>query len=77
MAHLYTKTTGRPNQFMITTEELDKYFDEEDRYASLDAPSRLVIPYGPFIALAAIEATFLGSDSIWVLADFIVQAIIA
>ncbi|MEE2787371.1 MAG: prepilin peptidase [Myxococcota bacterium] len=75
-AQLYTRLTGRPNSFMLTTEELDKHFGEEDRYAHHDAPPRLVIPYGPFIALAALEATFLGSDSIWMLADLIVQAII-
>lgn len=57
---LYTRITGRAAGLTMTTEELDARFDEADRFA--DTRSRLVVPFGPFLALAALEALFFGAD---------------
>jgi leader peptidase (prepilin peptidase)/N-methyltransferase len=71
IARLYSKVTGRENELTRTTEELDAHFDEADRYAD-DLPGRLAVPYGPFLALAALEALFFGHHLIWDWADAIV-----
>ena len=71
IARLYTKVTGREDELTRSTEELDIHFDEADRYAD-DQPHRLAVPYGPFLALAALEALFFGHQLIWDWADAIV-----
>lgn len=73
LAGLYTRVTGRAAGLTLTTEELDARFDEADRFD--DDRSRLVVPFGPFLALAALEALFFGHDlldmvSRWILGGF-------
>lgn len=60
VAALYTRVTGRANQLTMTTEQLDERFGETGLYDDLD--SRVVIPYGPFLALAALEALLFGDE---------------
>ena len=65
------------NSFVRTTEEVDAHFDEVERYADLDEPSRLAIPFGPFLAIAAIEALFLGADFFWRFIDGAIYALVS
>ncbi len=67
IARLYTQVTGRPAGFGMTTAELDAFFDEEGRYA--DGGQHTAIPFGPFLALGALEALFFGSDLLWQAAE--------
>ena len=55
--------------FVRTTSEVDEHFGETAKYESLDEPDRLAIPFGPFLALAAVEAYFLGDDFFWTLLE--------
>lgn len=66
-ATLWSKATGRENDLTMTTDQLDERFEEEDRFD--DEQLRTVIPYGPFLALAAIEALLFGDSLLWDLAD--------
>ncbi len=72
----WSKLTGVESDLTLTTEELDAHFGEEDRYEEQDLEPRLVVPYGPFLALAAIEALFFGSDSIWWLAEWMANKLV-
>jgi leader peptidase (prepilin peptidase)/N-methyltransferase len=64
-ATLYTRVTGR-RSLTVSTEELDAHFGEEGRYG--EQRSRLALPFGPFLALAALEALFMGVEPfyLWV-----------
>lgn len=66
-ARLYTRVTGKPAGLTLTTAELDAFFGEEDRYD--DGAMHTAMPFGPFLALAGLEALFFGGDLIWVLAE--------
>jgi len=68
-ATLWSRATGRTNELTMTTEQLDERFDEVGLYE--DEESRTVIPYGPFLALAAIEALLFGDTLLWDLADYL------
>ncbi|MBU0550808.1 prepilin peptidase [Myxococcota bacterium] len=58
---LISKITGRDNSLTMTTTELDARFGED--YG--DAPPRMVIPYGPFLALSGLEALLFGHAFFW------------
>lgn len=58
-ATLYTRFTGR-QALTVRTEALDAHFGEAGRYP--EQPSRLALPFGPFLALAALEALFMGAE---------------
>jgi leader peptidase (prepilin peptidase) / N-methyltransferase len=73
---VWTRITGSESDLTLTTDELDAHFGEEDRYADAELEPRLVVPYGPFLALAALEALFFGSDSIWWLAEWLADKLI-
>ncbi|MEZ4468946.1 MAG: prepilin peptidase [bacterium] len=75
IAGLYQRLTGKRAGLTMTTQELDARFGEEARHADLE--SHLVIPFGPFLALGALEALFFGHDLIWRLADAIVALVVA
>ena len=79
IARLWSRVTGNENELTMTAEEMDAHFGEEDRYEDQDeaARGRLVVPYGPFLALAAIEALFFGTDSIWWLADWLAGLLVS
>jgi leader peptidase (prepilin peptidase)/N-methyltransferase len=66
-AQLYSKWTGKENGLMMTTEELDEQFDEVGLYEN--KKSYMVLPFGPFLALAAIEGMIIGPNALqsWVL----------
>jgi leader peptidase (prepilin peptidase)/N-methyltransferase len=66
-AMAWGRVTGRKPGLVMTTREVDERFGEEDRYA--DQPERAALPYGPFLALAALEAMLFGGDLFWRLAD--------
>ena len=55
--------------FVRTTREVDEHFGELDKYESLEEPERLAIPFGPFLALGAVEAFFIGDNLFWRLLD--------
>lgn len=74
VARIYQRVTGRSAGLTLTTEELDARFGEEDRFAHLS--SRLVVPFGPFLAVGALEALFFGHDLIWRFADAIVALLL-
>ena len=76
VVRMYSRFTGREDTFTKTTEELDEYFEEEERYAGLDLKSRTVIPYGPFLSLAALEALFIGDAFFWNMTHTIANAFI-
>lgn len=73
-AGLWTRLTGRENKLTMTTDELDERFDEVGRFD--DDHSRTVIPYGPFLALAAIEALLFGDSLLWDLADRLAEYLV-
>jgi leader peptidase (prepilin peptidase)/N-methyltransferase len=67
VARLYAAVTGRGQSLTLSTEELDARFDEAELNAGL--PSHTVIPYGPFLALSALEAMLFGTEAFWWLMD--------
>ena len=67
IAVVYSRITGKQNSLTMTTDELDERFGEEDLYD--DDKVRVAIPYGPFLALAALEALLLGYQWFWSLAE--------
>ncbi|MBV69893.1 MAG: prepilin peptidase [Myxococcales bacterium] len=69
LVRLYSKITGAEDTLTTTTEQLDAYFGEDEKYADQGHPSRTVIPYGPFLSLAALEALFFGDDFFWAFAN--------
>ena len=71
LARLYTRITGKANPLTLTTEELDAHFGEADRFAA--AGSHTVVPYGPFLALAGLEALLFGDALLWDLIDAITR----
>lgn len=58
-AQLYGRFTGQQH-LVVPTETLDAYFGEGERFA--DLPSRLALPFGPFLSLAALEVLFFGTQ---------------
>ncbi|MCK6574371.1 prepilin peptidase [Myxococcota bacterium] len=67
IARVYGAVTGRGQSLTMTTEQLDERFDEVTENAGL--PSHTVIPYGPFLALSALEAMLFGTEAFWWLMD--------
>lgn len=62
LATVYARITGHQT-LTLRTEALDAHFGESDRYA--DQPSRLALPFGPFLSLAALEALFFGAEAFY------------
>jgi leader peptidase (prepilin peptidase)/N-methyltransferase len=75
VARLYGKLTGKADPLTLSTEALDERFDESDKYEGL--PSHSVIPYGPFLALAALEGMLFGTEAFWWLVDRIFLGLLA
>lgn len=75
LAKLWALATGRGQSLTMTTAELDAKFDEEDRFP--DGRHHTVIPYGPFLALAALEAMMFGTEAFWWLVDRIFALLLA
>lgn len=67
VARIYGAVTGRGQSLTLSTEALDERFGEADQNAGL--PSHTVIPYGPFLALSALEAMLFGTEAFWSLMD--------
>lgn len=62
IAHLYSRFTGKDNGLTMTTEELDEQFNEVGLYEN--EKSYMVLPFGPFLALAAIEGMIIGPNAL-------------
>ena len=62
LALAYTKLTGRSNLLTMTSAELDERFGEENLYR--EQRVLLVMPFGPFLCLAAFEVLALTPDGI-------------
>ena len=62
LALSYTKITGKSNILTLTSKELDLRFGEEELYEQNRV--MLVMPFGPFLCLAAFEALMLSPDYI-------------
>ncbi len=75
LARLYTAATGKAAGLTLSTAELDAHFDEEGRYDE-GLPEHTAIPFGPFLALAGIEALFFGGDLLWAAAEAINRALL-
>ena len=58
---LYQRLTGRADGLTMSSEELDERFGEESPEG---VRSHLVIPYGPFLALAALEVFVVGDGAL-------------
>ena len=56
LALAYSQLTGERNELTMTTSELDERFGE----VSLGEGDQLAIPFGPFLALSALELLVLG-----------------
>lgn len=65
-ARVYTAVTGKA-ALNITTTELDERFGETALYA--DQPERMALPFGPFLALAALYVVLFGGDGFYRLID--------
>lgn len=63
--------------FVRTTEQVDAHFGESELYAHLDEPSRLAIPFGPFLALAAVEGLIIGDALFWEMIDSLLQVLMS
>lgn len=72
LSSVYERVTGKSDALTMTTQELDARFEEEGRFP--DAEEHTVIPYGPFLALAGLEAMLFGTDAFWWLVDRLFQA---
>lgn len=72
VTRLYARLTGRTDPLTMSTREMDARFDETDRYPD-ELPSLGVLPYGPFLALAALEGMLFGTEAFWWLVDRIFQ----
>ena len=59
----YSHITGRANILTLTSTELDERFGEEDAYDSKRI--MLVMPFGPFLCIAAFEILMLGEATLW------------
>lgn len=55
IALTYSRITGEANQLTMTTRELDERFGEETGDDLRDKGAQLAIPFGPFLALGALE----------------------
>ena len=73
LARLYRAVTGKADTLTMSTQALDERFDEVEKHDGL--PSHTVIPYGPFLALAALEGMLFGTDAFWWLVDRIFKAL--
>ena len=62
LASLYTRFTGKSNALTLTSAELDERFGEIGMYP--ESKSHLVIPFGPFLCLAAFEVLEVGADTL-------------
>ena len=62
----YTRITGRSNLLTMTSEELAQRFGED---TSQEQEVMLVMPFGPFLCIAAFEVMMIGIDSLttWVM----------
>jgi leader peptidase (prepilin peptidase)/N-methyltransferase len=63
--------------FVRTTEQVDAHFGESELYEHLDEPSRLAIPFGPFLALAAVEGLIIGDAFFWEMIDSLLQVLMS
>ena len=59
----YSRVTGRSNVLTLTSTELDERFGEEGMYAQQRI--MLVMPFGPFLCIAAFEVLMLGEATLW------------
>lgn len=75
LARIYTAVTGKASGLTLTTAELDARFDEEGLYD--DDGSHTALPFGPFLALAGLEALFFGGELLWTMADAINRVVLA
>ena len=73
---LAQKVFNLDSGFVRTTEEVDAHFGETELYEHLDEPNRLAIPFGPFLALAALEGLILGDSFFWDMIDGLLQAVL-
>lgn len=62
---IFKKVTGRSGGLLLTNQELDERFDEVEEHAHLDDGHKLAVPFGPFLALSALEALLLGDAWFW------------
>ena len=69
---LLTKVFKIESSFVRTTSEVDEHFGETEKYEDFNGPDRLAIPFGPFLALSAVESFFLGDEFFWKIIDLIV-----
>ncbi len=63
--------------FVRTTHEVDAHFGETELYEHLDEPQRLAIPFGPFLALAAVEGLILGDAFFWDMIDNLLRLVMS
>lgn len=73
-AIVWSRLSGSDRTLVTTTDELDARFGEEERFAHLKP--RHAIPFGPFLAIAALEALFFGDQLFWRLADSMAAVIL-
>ncbi len=71
-AMIYRRVTGHQPRLLMTLGEVDDKFGVED-----EAPDHLrekaALPYGPFLALAALEGMLFGGDLFWRFADHLAR----
>jgi prepilin signal peptidase PulO-like enzyme (type II secretory pathway) len=63
LALSYSRITGRANMLTLTSTELDERFGEEGEYEQQRV--MLVMPFGPFLCIAAFEILMLGEATLW------------
>lgn len=73
LSSLWEKRTGRRSELLMTTQEVDEYFGEAEQFDHL--PERMALPFGPFLALGALEALLFGDQWFWDLSERLTLAI--
>lgn len=64
---LWTRLTGKRLSLLMTTTEVDEHFGEAAEFEHL--PERMALPFGPFLALGALEALLFGDQWFWDLTE--------